>query len=68
MQNTIEQSQLDFAAPMPSPAPQDAPGEADSSLVVGSVFLKGAQYCGQPGRLRCGGLILTTSGTTPAIL
>jgi hypothetical protein len=51
MQNTIEQSQLDFAAPMPSPAPQDAPGEADSSLVVGSVFLKGAQYCGQPGRV-----------------
>jgi hypothetical protein len=52
MQIAIEQAQLDFDAPMPDPRPQDAPGEADSSPVVGSsVFLKGAQYCGQPGRV-----------------
>ena len=52
MQNTIEQSQLDFDAPMPSAALEDAPGEAAGTFNVGqAVFLKGAQYCGQPGRV-----------------
>ena len=48
----IEQAQLDFDAPMPSPAPEDAPGRAAGTFNVGQhVFLKGAQYCGQPGRV-----------------
>jgi hypothetical protein len=54
MQNAIEQPQLDFtqAAPMPSAAHEDAPGEAGDTFNVGqAVFLKGAQYCGQPGRV-----------------
>jgi hypothetical protein len=52
MQNTIEQSRLDFDAPMPSAAHEDAPGEAGDTFNVGqAVFLKGAQYCGQPGRV-----------------
>ena len=52
MQTAIEQAQLDFDAPMPSAAHEDAPGEAGDIFNVGqAVFLKGAQYCGQPGRV-----------------
>ena len=52
MQTAIEQAQLDFDAPMPSAAHENAPGEAAGTFNVGQqVFLKGAQYCGQPGRV-----------------
>ena len=41
-----------MSTPAVSPAPQAAPGEAGDIFNVGqAVFLKGAQYCGQPGRV-----------------
>ena len=41
-----------MSTPAVSPAPEDAPGEAAGTFNVGQqVFLKGAQYCGKPGRV-----------------
>ena len=51
MQNTIEQSPLDFDAPMPSAALEDAPGEAAGTFNVGcKVYLRACAF-GQPGRV-----------------
>ena len=48
----LEQAQLDFDARMPIAAHEDAPGRAAASFGIGEhVFLKGAQYSGQPGRV-----------------